>query len=371
MAKSNKIKIADSNIALLGSKVEKEVKAASAAGEPAWAKAGKVPGLQVWRVEQFKIREVKDNVGSFYTGDSYIVLSTYKKGDSDKLLYDLHFWLGQETSQDEAGTAAYKTAELDTLLNDEPIQHREVQGYESDLFLSYWKSGLRILEGGVESGFNQVKPQEYRPRLLWIKGRKKFVRVTEVPRKVSSINRGDVFLLDAGLTITQWVGSEAGLFEKQRARDICDSLRAERGGKPQINVVNENDKDVAEFYAQLEGNPADVQSAAVGGDDVAQAGVQAATKRLLRLSDESGVEELTVVAEGRVSKDLLVSDDVFVFDIGPEVFTWIGKKASANERAKALSYAQMYLAKYERPNYLPISKVMEGGDSTLFNSSFD
>lgn len=38
----------------------------------------------------------------------------YKKTpESQDLAYDLHFWIGAETSQDEAGTAAYKTVELD------------------------------------------------------------------------------------------------------------------------------------------------------------------------------------------------------------------------------------------------------------------
>lgn len=72
----------------------------------------------------------KDKLGSFYDGDSYIVLhvrisfqfvgfccilvQTYKKTpDAESFSYDLHFWLGENTTQDEAGTAAYKTVELD------------------------------------------------------------------------------------------------------------------------------------------------------------------------------------------------------------------------------------------------------------------
>lgn len=43
-----------------------------------------------------------------------IVLQTYKKDvKTEAMSYDLHFWLGSKTSQDEAATAAYKTVELD------------------------------------------------------------------------------------------------------------------------------------------------------------------------------------------------------------------------------------------------------------------
>lgn len=117
--------------------------------------------------------------------------------------------------------------ELDTLLGDQPVQHREVEGHESPLFLSYFKEagGIRILEGGVDSGFNQIKPEEYGTRLLWVKGRKN-VRVVQVPMHTSSLNSGDVFILDEGLTLTQWNGKDSGKDERMKVRWVCSSFGA-------------------------------------------------------------------------------------------------------------------------------------------------
>lgn len=62
---------------------------------PEFEKAGQQPGLQVWRVENFDLVPVPENLyGGFYTGDAYVVLNTIKQR-SGNLQYDLHFWLGK------------------------------------------------------------------------------------------------------------------------------------------------------------------------------------------------------------------------------------------------------------------------------------
>lgn len=81
--------------------------------------------------------------------------------------------------KDEAGTAAIKTVELDAALGDRAVQYREVQGHETDKFLSYFKPCIIPLEGGVASGFKKVEKENFEPRLYTCKGRR-VVRVQQV-----------------------------------------------------------------------------------------------------------------------------------------------------------------------------------------------
>ncbi len=125
-----------------------------------------------------------------------------------------------------------------------PVQHREVQNHESPLFLSYFKK-FSVEAGGIESGFNKVKPTEYRTRLLRVhikKGPKTRVNMNdttllrEVPLSFKSLNSGDVFICDAGLAIYQWNGSKSSGAEKTKAAQLCRALDEDRKGVPQVHV---------------------------------------------------------------------------------------------------------------------------------------
>jgi len=363
MLKPKTYNIAESNIANLGSDLEKKVKLAAANTEKAWDNAGQKLGMQIWRIEKFHVVSwPKEQYGEFYDGDSYICLNTYKKPGLEAYLFDVHFWLGTYTSQDEAGTAAYKTVELDDKLGGAPIQHREVQGHESDLFLSYFKNEIKLLSGGVDSGFKHVKPEEYKPRLLHLKGKKK-IRVTQVDLSKDSLNSGDCFILDNGLSIYQWNGKKSGPQEKQKGAQLSRALVDERKGKAKVFVLEETDKD-PDFWKILGGHGT-IKSAEEGGDDSeAETG---GVKALFHLSDATGKMEFKQVGTGSTcKKSLLDSNDVFILDTGAEVFAWIGKGASHDEKAKALSFAQDYLTKYNRPAYLPISRILEGSENSMF-----
>jgi hypothetical protein len=280
------------------------------------------------------------------------------------LAWDVHFWLGKYTTQDEAGTAAYKTVELDTLLKGAPVQHREVQGYESDMFLGYFKNEIRLLDGGVDTGFRHVEPDKYEPRLLHLKGKKK-VRVTQVPLSRDSLNSGDVFILDGGVNLYQFNGKQAGPMEKNKGAELSKAIADERKGLPKVHVIDEGGKLPAEFWKLL-GGEGPIKSATEGGDD-SETGTKGFEKTLYRLSDASGKLTFTKVKD--VKRSSLDSNDVFVLDTGAEVFAWIGKKSSVGEKQKALQYAQDYLHQHNRPAHLPISRILEGGENEVFEAS--
>ncbi len=85
-------------------------------------------------------------------------------------------------------------------------------------------------------------------------------------------------------------------------------------------------------------------------------------KKLFRLSDETGKMQLKEVPKPFSIKSL-DTKDVFILDAGLEVFVWVGKGASKDEKAKALGYATDYLFKNNRPKTLPVSRLIEGGEN--------
>jgi gelsolin len=364
MLKPATYNIADSNIAMLGTDLEKEVRQNAAKNEPAWTNAGKEVGIMIWRIEKFQVKEwPKEEYGSFFSGDSYIVLHTYKQKGSDALRWNVHFWLGAHTTQDEAGTAAYKTVELDDLLGGAPVQYREVQGHESAEFLALFPKGIKIMAGGIDTGFRHVEPTSYRPRLLHIKGTRKTVTAIEVPMNHTSMNEGDCFLLDQGMKVFIWQGKSAGIFEKNKAAELARAIDDERKSAVEITTTTQGAD--ADFPWSLVGGKPDKFKPAT--PDTAPAGV----KKLLKVSDASGDMQCTEVAEGTVKRDLLDSDDVFIFDCVAEVFVWIGKGSTKAERQQGIGFAQKYLKSAKRPDWLPIVRVLEGGENEVFESHFD
>ena len=200
------------------------------------------------------------------------------------LEWHIHFWLGSETSQDESTVAAYKTVELDESLGGGPVQHREVEGNESDKFMTYFKeTGLEYLPGGVDSGLNTVEKDVYRTRLLQCKG-KRSVRCFEKPTSTASLNKGDVFILDMGLTIYLYNGDDSNKYEKVKGAEMCQKINNERGGRCNI-VLLEDEPDAPGFWDTLGGQ---IEVSDPGEDDEAAAAAAAGELKLFHIDGDDG-----------------------------------------------------------------------------------
>jgi gelsolin len=377
----------DTNLALFGTDVEKKIRQYSASKETAFfdsdgVAAGYEPGLIVWRVHnvpatfdgagqeltppKFGIEPVNYAKSQFFSGDSYLVLKTYIN-EQKQYKHDIHFWLGKSTTQDEACVAAYKAVELDDLLHlvEENacscVQHREVQGHESNLFLSYFVAlgGFRTLEGGYDTGFHHVGPQLYTARLLRVTNN----AIREVPFTSASLNHTCNFILDTGDKLYEWYGKDSSHGDRYRTARVTAAIQQERSRVTIFVVDDEYIPENDEFWTLL-GGKVEISSTQESDDSVH------GKHELWQLHETS---DHTMKFEKINSLDVpcgleclasytLDSSCVYIYDF-EQIWIWIGKNSTISERRNAFGYAQQYLRDHgENPN-VPISIVREGDEN--------
>ncbi|XP_063780496.1 scinderin-like [Pseudophryne corroboree] len=334
-----------------------------------FANAGQKAGLQIWRIEKMDLVPVPENLhGNFYVGDAYLVLHTIVKNNIK--YYDLHYWLGKECSQDESTSAAIYTVQLDDYLGGKPIQYRELQGYESNVFVGYFKDGIKYKAGGVASGFTHVVTNDLSARrLLHIKGRR-VIRATEVPLNWSSFNSGDCFIIDLGSEIYQWCGSTCNKYERFKAAQVANGIRDnERNGRSQLVVVEEG-SEPSELTKVLGRKPNLPEGD--DNDDVADVTNRKMAK-LYMVSDASGAMKVSVVAEENpFCKAMLLSEECFILDHSADkkIFVWKGKNANVDERKAAMKTAEEFIQQMNYPASTQIQVIPEEGETPIFTQFF-
>lgn len=150
---------------------------------------------------------------------------------------------------------------------------------------------------------------------------------------------------------------------------------SERNGDGEMVVVEQDSGSAREFWEEL-GSEGDV----VDNDDEEEIEEQVdesndLPKKLfvLRKSHASlGLKlKFELVAEDKISKDMFDTNHVYIFDVGHQVYTWIGHEAGRRERRAGLQYAQDYVKDSGRSAFTPICKIVEGGEDELFESSLE
>jgi len=337
------------NMELFGSELESKIKEAAANCEPIWTSLDMTkPSVNVWRVEKFKLAPTKkENFGMFYEGDSYVILAI-SLDSSNALQYNVHFWLGDQSTQDEVGTAAYKTVELDTYLHGKAVQHRETQNNESDIFRSYFPNGLTYKLGGVETGFKKVTPysyDNYKPILFKVHNSS----VTAIPVDLSLVNQDDAFVFDMGLSVYVYMGNDATHKEGLLAQYHAQTIKGSRTNCFVFNLVAREDKHSYDSFTHL------------------ISGYSDGFPRTTRLTHISEIGDTIVLTEvpGPITYKSLDTNDTFLFETSHTTFVWVGKTSAHKELLAAWSLAFKITNKSSA-----ITLVKEGYESESFFAYF-
>nr|XP_018917887.1 PREDICTED: advillin-like [Bemisia tabaci] len=340
----------------------------------------------IWRVEKMQLLPLaKSHYGTFHTEDAYIVYVAAERGkiaSHDMPSYSprgplevhIHFWLGAECSTDSATMAAYKSVELDTYLGGSPVQHREVQNSESPRFKSYFKSGIRLLIGGVEFGQSSLRIVE--PRLFQVRGRRSPVLLQMPEISWRFFNSGDAFILDTKDVIFVWIGKFSNSLEKLQAAKIAKKLMEEHHALSIVFVDDGKEMDLPQSEKLLLGvyldlNKRNLVRDRIFDDDKSMEILINSKLKMYHCSEEDGTYKVVEAKTGPLHQSDLHSSDSFIIDnCGHSVWAWIGKHASMRERNEGIRNAHGFVKKKGYSAGTPVCRVIEGGEPPEFKALF-
>lgn len=196
--------------------------------------AGKKLGLEIWCIENLQLVSVpKSSHGKFYTGSAYVILNTalLKSGPPQ---HDIHYWLGNDVNKEDSTLVSDKALELDAALGSCTVQYREVQGQETEKFLSYFRPCIIPLDGKYSLRSGKSNGETYKISMLTCKG-DHVVRVKEVPFSRSSLNHNDVFIVDTASKIFLFSGCNSSIQERAKALEVVQYIKEDKhGGKCEV-----------------------------------------------------------------------------------------------------------------------------------------
>ena len=312
-------------------------------------------GLMGWKIIDFKLVPVEE-LGKFHTGDSDIILHAYRVGASMRIIRDIFFWLGSTSTQDERGTAAIKTVELDDFFGGSPIQHREIQYHESEAFLRLFDAtgGIQYLDGGVPSAFRKINIEKTIDMFM-IKG-KRDVLVKQIPPSRSSLCHGNCYIIHTPGQFFVWIGKNSSILEKNKTSRCLDIIK---GKDPKADIIRIDGEENEELNALI-GAEGEIPE-----NDENDAKFEASFKRIIY------DDKFEVIAEGKnVDQKCLSTNAVNFYLYGEKIFAHVGKKATPESKKSAVIDSIKLIEKLGLPDYTGIEVVHEGTDDDDFQCAF-
>ena len=335
------------------------------------------PAFLVWRVDSGELRLVpEEEHGTFYRGDAYLVYSAseqtiYGGGRRVRgpLAVHIHYWVGTKTDGESALFAAMKGMKLDRLLGGRPVQHREMERFESPRFRSYFRAALKYLEGSAS------EDEDSTPARMFIVRGKRRPLIYQTPAVAwEYLNDGDAFVIDSEKFVFVWCGRSANGLEKIQAVRLAQGVRNGRA----VVIVASGEEDripsaaKEEFMSLLPLSKRAVRSGDADSEERYSSDRRrpASEVSLFVCTLDDGEVKAQLVKTGSLAQGDLVPDDVFIVDAGYVVWLWVGQRAQQEERAEGVRYAEAYMIQTGRPQNAPLCRVVDGGEPAEFRCLF-
>lgn len=90
----------------------------------------------------------------------------------------------------------------------------------------------------------------------------------------------------------------------------------------------------------------------------------------LAVSDDSGGMEVTPISTRPLQQSMLDTNDCFILDTGTELYVWIGKNATSDEKSQSMVRAQGFISTNNYPTWTRVRRVVEGAEPAAFKQYF-
>ncbi|PKA52011.1 Villin-1 [Apostasia shenzhenica] len=333
--------------------------------DEAFRGAGAKAGLEIWCIENLRPVSIpKSSHGKFFSGSTYIVLSTalLKNGNCQ---HDIHYWLGTEANEEDSNIASDKALELDAALGSRAVHYREVQGSETEKFLSYFKPCIIPAEGLFTSQLHATGNESYPVTLLACKG-EHAVHVKEVPFSRSSLNHNDVFILDTNSKIFLFSGCNSSIQERAKALEVVQYVNEKQhGGKCEVATIEDGkfvgDSDAGEFWSLFGGHAPIARDSSYNRQN---------EKRQAAELFWVNKRELQPLDSASLSRAQLSSDRCYLLDCFSDIFVWMGRTTVVSERKASISAVEQFMQTHDRFVSIHTSFLTEGSETSVFKSYF-
>lgn len=214
------------------------------------------------------------------------------------------------------------------------------------MFLSHFKGGIQYLHGGVGSGFKHVEPDVYPKRLLIVQGMR-YPRVFEVPCKSDSFDEGDVFILDNGMDLYFWAGTDANIHEKTKGLEMAVGIKNDdRMTKPRLFYPRDVGGEVEDqFWALVEGGkPAVIPPAkhATSGSGEAEQMDSPYLEYKFYVVCETKDFVPEEILDRPLRAEMLKPDQSFILKTMNNCYVWQGLDASIDEKRYSMNIVRNF-----------------------------